>query len=373
MKFSEEFRDQELVQGLTCLLHDLAPGPATLMEVCGTHTMAVARFGLKALLPPEVKLVSGPGCPVCVTAQEDIDAFLALGSLPQAVLATFGDMVRVPGSTTSLERERAQGVQVKVVYAPLDAVALAREHPDKEVIFFGVGFETTMPATAVALKTAASEKVTNFSVLSVHKTMPAALRALLGSGELKVSGLLLPGHVTTIIGPVAYRFIPEKFHLPCAVTGFEPLDILLGIASLLKQIKQRQASVDNVYTRAVKTPANPRAQALLAEVFIPEGAAWRGLGVIPGSGAGLRERYSSFDARRRFADLLTRVPPATPTACRCGEVLRGTLAPPACPQFDTTCNPSQPLGPCMVSSEGACAAAYRYERGWLSGGGGQGS
>ncbi len=362
MKYSEEYRDQELVHKLSRRLREFSPGPATLMEVCGTHTMAVARFGLKSLLPPGVKLVSGPGCPVCVTSQEDIDAFLALGGMPGTLLATFGDMMRVPGSLTSLEKERAQGTEVRVVYSPLDAVALARENPDREVIFFGVGFETTMPATAVAAKAAAAENLANFSIFSVHKTMPAALRALLGSGEVKVAGLLLPGHVTTITGPAAYNFIPQEFHLPCAVTGFEPVDILLGVSSLLKQITAGEALVDNVYTRAVQTPANPRAQALLAEVFVPEDAVWRGLGVIPDSGAGLREEYAPFDAKRRFADRLAETPPAKPTACRCGEVLRGTLAPRDCSQFDRTCTPSQPLGPCMVSHEGACAAVYKYER-----------
>lgn len=363
MKYSEEYRDQGLVQKLAHRLRELSPGPATLMEVCGTHTMAVARFGLKSLLPPGIKLVSGPGCPVCVTSQEDIDTFLALGDMPQAILATFGDMMRVPGSLTSLERERAQGTEVRVVYAPLDAVALARAHPDREVIFFGVGFETTMPATALAVKAAAAENLQNFSVFSVHKTMPGALSALLGNGEVKVSGLLLPGHVTTITGPAAYNFIPQEFHLPCAVTGFEPVDILLGVSSLLKQLTEGKPMVDNVYTRAVQAPVNPRAQALLAEVFGPEDAVWRGLGVIPGSGAGLREAYAPFDARRRFADRLAQTPPAKPAACRCGEVLRGTLSPRDCPQFDQTCNPSQPLGPCMVSHEGACAAVYKYERG----------
>ncbi len=363
MKYSEEYRDRELVQRLSREIASHSPGPATLMEVCGTHTMAVARFGLKSLLPPPVKLVSGPGCPVCVTDQADIDAFLALGGMPRTILATFGDMVRVPGSTTSLEQERARDVQVRVVYAPLDAVALARENPQTEVIFFGVGFETTMPATAVAVKLAAAEGVENFSVFSVHKTMPAALQVLLGSGDVTVSGLLLPGHVTTVIGPEAFSFIPQKFHIPCAVTGFEPMDILLGVYSLLKQIADHRAVVDNVYTRAVKAATNPRARALLAEVFRPEDAAWRGLGVIPKSGAGLRDEFVRFDARRRFADLLARVPPAKPSACRCGEILRGTLSPRDCPQFDRTCTPSQPLGPCMVSSEGACAAAFKYERG----------
>ena len=362
MRFSEEYRDQELVHKLVHQIREVSPGPATLMEVCGTHTMAVARFGLKSLLPPGINLVSGPGCPVCVTSQEDIDAFLALGGLPQAMLATFGDMMRVPGSTTSLERERARGTEVRVVYSPLDAVALARENPDREVIFFGVGFETTMPATALAVKAAAADRLENFSVFSVHKTMPGALAALFRSGEVKVSGLLLPGHVTTITGPAAYDFIPRDFHLPCAVTGFEPVDILLGVSSLLKQIREQKPLVDNVYTRAVQAPANPRAQALLAEVFVPEDAVWRGLGVIPGSGAGLRVAYGPFDARRRFADRLAQVPPAKPTACRCGEVLRGTLSPRDCSQFELTCTPSQPLGPCMVSHEGACAAMYKYER-----------
>jgi hydrogenase expression/formation protein HypD len=254
-------------------------------------------------------------------------------------------------------------VQVQVVYAPLDAVALARESPQKQVIFFGVGFETTMPATALAVKVAAAERLENFSIFSVHKTMPAALRALLGSGEVKVSGLLLPGHVTTIIGPQAYNFIPREFHISCAVTGFEPVDILLGIYSIVRQLAANHPLVDNAYTRAVKAPTNPRAQALLDEIFVTEDAAWRGLGVIPESGAKLREEYARFDARRCFADLLAQVPPAKPTACRCGEVLRGTLPPRDCPQFDKTCTPSQPLGPCMVSSEGACAAAYKYERG----------
>lgn len=362
MKFSESFRDRDLVQGLSRRLRHLVSGPVTFMEVCGTHTLAVARFGLKHLLPPEVRLVSGPGCPVCVTAQEDLDAFLALGRLPRAVLASFGDLVRVPGSRTSLEKERARGVEVRVVYSPLEAVALARECPEKEVIFLGAGFETTMPATALALRAAAAENLLNFTVFSIHKTMPPALRALLGSGDRKLSGLLLPGHVSTITGTAAFRFIPEEFGLPCAVSGFEPLDILWGLNSLIEQIAAGRPEVANMYPRAVPAPANPRARALLEEVFVPEDARWRGLGIIPGSGAALREKYASFDARRRFAHLLAQVPPPPATVCRCGEVLRGVLSPRDCPQFGSSCHPSRPLGPCMVSSEGACAAAYRYER-----------
>jgi hydrogenase expression/formation protein HypD len=362
MKFIDEFRDQALVQDLARRLAALTENPATVMEVCGTHTMAAARFGLKTLLPPEVRLISGPGCPVCVTAQSDLDAFLALGSEPHVVLASFGDMLRVPGTQTSLEGLRARGAEVRVVYSPLDAVDLARQTPEKHLVFFGVGFETTMPATALAIQTAAASGLDNFSVWCVHKTMPAALKALLAAGEVRVSGLLCPGHVTTIIGTAAYDFIPAEFGLPCAVTGFEPVDMLLGIESILRQLKEGRPTVDNVYTRAVKVPPNPRARELLAEVFAPQDAEWRGLGTIPGSGVGIREPYARFDARARFPQVWERLTPPPPSACRCGEVLRGVMRPVECPLFAAKCTPAQPLGPCMVSTEGACAAAYRYER-----------
>jgi hydrogenase expression/formation protein HypD len=362
MKFIDEFRDQTLVQDLARRLRALASGPATVMEVCGTHTMAAARFGLKSLLPQGVELISGPGCPVCVTAQSDLDAFLALGAEPHVVLVSFGDMLRVPGTHTSLEGLRAQGAEVRVVYSPLDAVELARQAPDKHLAFFGVGFETTMPATALAIKSAAAYNLDNFSVWCVHKTMPAALKALLAGGEVRVSGLLCPGHVTTIIGTAAYDFIPADFGLPCAVTGFEPVDMLLGVESILRQLKERKAVVDNVYTRAAPLPANPRARELLAEVFAPEDAEWRGLGVIPGSGVRIRETWARFDAKARFPQVWERLAPPPPSPCRCGEVLRGVMRPAGCPLFAAICTPAQPLGPCMVSTEGACAAAYRYER-----------
>ncbi len=362
MKFIDEFRKKDLVQNLTRRLAEISPGAATIMEVCGTHTMAAARFGLKSLLPPGVRLISGPGCPVCVTASQDLDAYLALGAGPDVVLATFGDMLRVPGSRGSLEARRAGGADVRVVYSPLDAVELARQEPDREVVFFGVGFETTMPATAMAIRLAAEYGLANFSVLCVHKTMPAALRALLSSGEVRVSGLLCPGHVTTIIGAEAYDFIPREFHLPCAVTGFEPVDMMLGIESILRQVRDRQARVENVYTRAVQVQPNPRARELLEDVFAASDAEWRGLGVIPGSGAAIREKYARFDARRRFPEVWESLSPPPPSPCRCGEVLRGVLRPAQCPLFEQACTPAQPLGPCMVSSEGACAAAYRYER-----------
>jgi hydrogenase expression/formation protein HypD len=366
MKYISEFRNQDLVQDLARRLAAAAPAPATLMEVCGTHTMSAARFGLKSLLPPGVQLVSGPGCPVCVTAAYDLDAFLALGERPGTVLASFGDMLRVPGSRGSLEGLRAQGAKVRVVYSPLDAVELARQTPEKHLVFFGVGFETTMPATAMAIRAAADYELDNFTVVCVHKTMPAALRALLAGGEIRVSGLLCPGHVTTIIGAEAYDFIPRDFHLPCAVTGFEPLDMMLGIDALLRQIKQGAASVENVYTRAVKVQPNIRARELTDEVFAAGDADWRGLGIIPGSGVTIREKYARFDARARFPEIWEQLPPpsapSAPSACRCGEVLRGVLRPVECPLFAKACSPATPVGPCMVSSEGACAAAYRYER-----------
>ena len=247
----------------------LPPNRPTVMEVCGTHTMAVARFGLKMLLPHGVRLISGPGCPVCVTSQEDLDGFLALGEQPGVVLTTFGDMVRVPGSRTSLDRQRAAGAEVRIVYSPFDAVDLAQKEPGKQFVFFGVGFETTMPATALAIQTAAAAQLQNFSVFCVHKTMPAALRALLAGLDLQVSGLLLPGHVSAIVGAASYDFIPEEFHLPCAVTGFEPLDILLGVEAILTQLQNRTSSVANAYKRAVSAPPNPRARQVLPGSLLP--------------------------------------------------------------------------------------------------------
>lgn len=355
-----EFRDIHAVQSIADRLKKIDCGPATIMEVCGTHTMSAARFGLKSLLPDGVELVSGPGCPVCVTAQHDIDSFLALGSLPHVVLATFGDMLRVPGSHTSLERQRAAGADVRVVYSPMDAVDIAEEAPEKHVVFFGVGFETTMPAVALAITSAHQLGLSNFSVYCVHKTMPAALRALLMGGEVNVSGLLLPGHVTAIIGVDAYSFIPNEFAVPCAVTGFEPVDMLLGVESVLNQKSKDEARVDNMYSRAVPQQGNERAAALLERVFEPCDAEWRGLGCIPGSGIRIRDEYSSFDATIKFSEQISLVPVAPESACMCGDVLRGVMRPSECPQFGAECAPSNPIGPCMVSSEGACAAAYRY-------------
>lgn len=357
MRFSEEFRERALVEQISARLRE---GHARIMEVCGTHTMSIARFGLKSLLPDDVRLVSGPGCPVCVTDQQDIDAYLSLGRLPSVTLVSFGDMLRVPGSETSLERLRAAGSDVRVVYSPLDAVEIARTNPDSQVVFFGVGFETTMPAVALAVTTAADQGVGNFSVYCVHKTVPAALRALFVGGGSGISGLLLPGHVTTIIGAEAYDFLARDLRIPCAVAGFEPVDIMLGVESILNQIADGQATVHNVYARAVTKKANPLAAQLFADVFEPCDAIWRGIGTIPGSGMRLRGKYSAFDALSLFADTIAKVPPAKPSGCICGQVLRGVISPDECPLFGGSCTPESPVGPCMVSSEGACAAAFKY-------------
>lgn len=360
MRFSEEFRDRALVEKICRRIASRPAVSATIMEVCGTHTMSVARFGLKSLLPSGVRLVSGPGCPVCVTDQQDIDAFLALGEQPGVILASFGDMLRVPGSSTSLERLRAAGADVRVVYSPLDAVDLARANPEREVVFFGIGFETTMPSTALAIRTASEAGVGNFTIYCVHKTMPAALRALLSADDLRVSGLLLPGHVSTIIGADAYTFIAEELGVPCAVAGFEPVDILLAIESILEQVRTGKAIVGNAYKRAVPANANERAAALIADVFTPCDARWRGIGVIPRSGIAIADAYRTFDAKQRFAEAIALVPPAPETPCKCGDVLRGVMMPTDCPYFGASCTPTDPIGPCMVSSEGACAAVYKY-------------
>ncbi len=333
--------------------------PARIMEVCGTHTTSAARFGLSSLLPAGVDLVSGPGCPVCVTSQGDIDSFLALGAVPGVILASFGDMLRVPGSFTSLDRLRARGVDVRVVYSPLDALEIARHNATRQVVFFGVGFETTMPATALAIISAAEEDTTNFWVLCVHKTMPAALRALF-AGETDICGLLLPGHVTTIIGADSFAFIPTEFGMPCAVAGFEPLDMLLGVESILNQIRQGEAYVDNVYTRAAGDRPNERAAALLQNVFTPCDGDWRGLGPIPLSAVRISREYARFDARLQFAEVLSASAPVKRSPCRCGDVLRGRIPASQCPFFGKECTPTQPLGPCMVSTEGACAASYQF-------------
>ena len=332
-----------------------------LMEVCGTHTMSIARAGIKSLLPEGVELLSGPGCPVCVTPAAAIDAVLALTSEPGVIVASYGDMLRVPGSRPgdSLARRRALGAQVELVYSPVDAVELARRNPGKEVVFLGVGFETTAPGTAAAVLTAREQGVTNFSVWSMLKTVEPALRALLRQEDFAVQGFLCPGHVATIIGAEAFRFLPEEYGIPAVVGGFEPEEILHALYLLLCQLAEGKPRLENAYPRAVKAAGNRLAQRVMAECFEPRRDLWRGLGAIEDSGLGWRGDFAAFDAEKKF-DLHIEAAEG-PVGCRCGDVICGRCRPADCPMFGRRCTPEDPVGPCMVSSEGACAAAYKYQ------------
>ena len=352
------FKDPVLARGLIKSIQALAPEHATLMEVCGTHTVAIARNGIRDLMPEGCKLASGPGCPVCVTANHDIDAVIALARMENVILTTFGDMTRVPGSSSSLLKEQAAGRDVRIVYSPLDALSIAQANPDRPVVFVGVGFETTTPLVAVAIKRAAALGLKNFSVYAAHKNMPGALDVLMGDPELKVDALILPGHVSTIIGIEPYRFLAEKYGIPGVITGFEPLDVLQGIAMLMRQLHEGRAEIENAYARGVMAEGNPVALAAIDDVFETCTATWRGLGPIEGSGYRIREQYAQFDALRRFEPEIEET--REPRGCRCGDVLRGIMAPNECPLFRTVCSPENPVGPCMVSSEGSCAAYYRY-------------
>ena len=339
----------------------LDPEPVKLMEVCGTHTMAIAKAGIKSLLPPQVELLSGPGCPVCVTPAEVIDQILALSMEPGIIITSYGDMLRVPGSRPgdSLLRRRALGARVEIVYSPMDAIEIAKANPAREVVFLGVGFETTAPGTAAAVLTAQERGVKNFTVWSMLKLVEPALRALMGMEGFDVQGFLCPGHVGTIIGERGFGFLPEAYHMPAVISGFEPEDILLSVYLLLKQIREGRPRVQNEYTRAVSKNGNELAQKMLARAFAPRTDLWRGLGRIEQSGLGLREELRDHDAQARFG--LETLPAPKPTACRCGQVITGRLGPTGCPLFGTRCTPEDPVGPCMVSSEGACAAAYKYQ------------
>ena len=352
------FKDPVLARGLIKSIQALAPEHATLMEVCGTHTVAIARNGIRDLMPEGCKLASGPGCPVCVTANRDIDAVIALARVENVILTTFGDMTRVPGSSSSLLKEQAAGRDVRIVYSPLDALSIAQANPDRPVVFVGVGFETTTPLVAMAIKRAAALGLKNFSVYAAHKNMPGALDVLMGDPELKVDALILPGHVSTIIGIEPYRFLAEKYGIPGVITGFEPLDVLQGIAMLMRQLHEGRAEIENAYARGVMAEGNPVALAAIDDVFETCTATWRGLGPIEGSGYRIREQYAQFDALRRFEPEIEET--REPRGCRCGDVLRGIMAPNECPLFRKVCSPENPVGPCMVSSDGSCAAYFRY-------------
>ena len=352
--------DKDKTASLLAGIRENAPSEIRLMEVCGTHTMAIAEAGIKSMLPKEVKLLSGPGCPVCVTPPQVIDAVLELSMEKDVLLTSYGDMLRVPGSRTgdSLLRRKALGAWVETVYSPMDAVEFAAQNPDKQVVFLGVGFETTAPGTAAAVLTAQEKEVKNFSLWSMLKLVEPALRSLIQMDGFRVDGFLCPGHVATIIGANGFAFLPQEYGLPAVVAGFEPEDILLAVYRLVKQLHDNEPRLENMYTRAVTPGGNRLAQQILAQCFKPRFDVWRGLGGIESSGLGLREELKEYDAERRFGVCYSSAEP--PTACRCGEVITGRLAPECCPMFGKACTPEDPVGPCMVSSEGACAAAWKY-------------
>lgn len=361
MKCADEFRSRDIAQLLLTELGHAVKSlarPIRIMEVCGTHTMSIFRHGIRSMLPAEITLLSGPGCPVCVTPTSHIDRFIQAAQLPDTIITVFGDLIRVPGSDGSLASARAEGAQVEIVYSPMDALTLAQNTPDKKIIFPAVGFETTAPTIAATIVQADKLGLDNFFILAAGKTMPGPLIQLMADPALNVDALLCPGHVSAIIGADAYLPLAKDFNLHCAVAGFEPADILAGILSLVKQCSAERAEVSNCYTRAVSAQGNIRAQELIAQVFEAADSDWRGLGMIPQSGLELRESYQHFDAIQFLT--LPETPATAPKGCRCGDVLKGQILPPDCPLYGKRCTPTLPVGPCMVSHEGTCAAYYQY-------------
>jgi hydrogenase expression/formation protein HypD len=359
MKFIDEYRDPELAQKLVKKIKGLSHKPARLMEFCGGHTVAIMRNGIRQLLPPQVEMLSGPGCPVCVTANVDIDKAIALAQLPDVIVTTFGDMMKVPGSYSSLQKARAEGADIRIVYSTLDALHIARENTEKSVIFIGIGFETTAPTVAASILQAKDKNIDNFYALCLLKLCPPIMKALLDLGELKLDGIICPGHVSAVIGSHPYEFIPRNYGVACVVSGFEPVDILLSVAMLVEQIEDDKPHVEIAYRRGVKPEGNQTAIKLIDKIFDKTEADWRGIGVVPGSGLKLKRKYERFDAEKAFSPTLKPVKEAK--GCICGDILRGVKTPVDCKLFRKVCFPEYPVGPCMVSSEGACAAYYEYE------------
>jgi len=360
MKYLSEYRDPTLARALIGQIRQTASRRWTLMEVCGGQTHTIVKQGLDELLGESVEMIHGPGCPVCVTPLEQIDRALALAAMPNVIFTSFGDMLRVPGSECDLLQVRARGGQVRVVYSPLDAVALARKNPDREVVFFAVGFETTAPANAMAVWRAAQLGIRNFTMLVSHVTVPPAMTAILDAPDNRVQGFLAAGHVCTVMGWTEYEPIAARYRVPIIVTGFEPLDILEGIYLAVRQLEAGRYEVENQYVRSVRREGTVPARTLVERVFHLVDRQWRGIGTIPMSGLALREEFAAFDAELRFG--LSEIRASEPTECRAGEVLRGLLKPPDCPMFGNRCIPEHPLGAPMVSSEGACAAYFNYGR-----------
>ncbi|MEM7593734.1 MAG: hydrogenase formation protein HypD [Cyanobacteria bacterium P01_A01_bin.83] len=368
MKYVSEFRDPKAARGLileinrlSLLLERTAEQPLKLMEICGGHTHSIFKYGIEAALPDTIELIHGPGCPVCVMPRGRLDDAIALAQQPEVIFTTFGDTMRVPGSQKSLLQAKAEGADVRMVYSPLDALSVAKENPDKQVVFFGIGFETTAPSTALTILQAEAEGIDNFSIFANHVLVVPALEALLNNPDLQLDGFVGPGHVSTIIGTSPYQIISETYHKPVVVSGFEPIDILQSIAMLLQQLADGRCEVENQYTRLVEFQGNKVAQNAIDRVFtVREEFEWRGLGYISQSGLKIRENYAQFDAEAQFN--LPNRQVADAAACQCGEILKGVLKPWQCKVFGTACTPENPIGTCMVSSEGACAAYYKYGR-----------
>ncbi len=366
IRYVDEFRDPQLAQSLLEEIHQLTPQlmqgrdrPLQIMEVCGGHTHSIFRYGLNALLPKDIEFVHGPGCPVCVLPMGRIDDCLNIARRENVIIASFGDAMRVPGSSQSLLQARAEGADIRMVYSPEEALNLARQNPDREVVFFAIGFETTMPSTCFTVMAAARDKVENFSIFCNHITIVSTIKAILDSPDMRLDGLLGPGHVSMVIGTEVFEFVAEHYQLPFVVAGFEPLDILQAVYMVIKQRAENRAQVENQYSRVVMSSGNAMAIQALGEVFqLREVFEWRGLGAIDYSAVSLTDKYRQFDAEKRFA--IANVHISDPSSCQCGEVLKGVIKPRDCKVFGQSCTPEQPLGALMVSSEGACAAYYRY-------------
>jgi len=361
VRFADEFHDPALAWKLANRIKTASTRPARLMEFCGGHTHAILRYGIRDLLPTTVTMSSGSGCPVCVTSPHDVDVAISAALTPGAIVATYGDLIRVAGSRDSLERARARGAEVRVVYSALDALAIAAQYPGNQVILLGIGFETTAPTVAASIIEARRRGLKNYRILSLLKLTPPIMRALLASGETRIDGIVCPGHVSVVIGTRPYDFIAQEFGVGCAVSGFEPLDILRAVDVLVQQIESGVPAVANAYSRAVSREGNVTARKLIEDVFMPCDADWRGIGVVTGSGLALRPEFAAFDASA-ILDLTTEGA-GEPAGCRCGDVLRGCLTPPECALYGIGCTPEHPVGPCMVSQEGACAAHYAYGAG----------
>jgi hydrogenase expression/formation protein HypD len=361
LKYIEEYRDADISKHLIAQIKATSKRNIRLMEVCGTHTVSIFRSGIRSVLPKAISLLSGPGCPVCVTDQREIDAFIELARLDDVIIATFGDLMRVPGSNSSLQKESAEGRDIRVVYSTFDALEIAQKNPDQKVVFLGVGFETTAPTIAASILQAARLKVDNYSVISTHKLVPPALETLMSLEHVKLDGFILPGHVSVIIGLDAYRPFFDRYQIPCVAAGFEPADILQAVSRLVEMIETKNPALENAYPRAVTEAGNTKAQKILQDIFKPADACWRGIGLIPLSGLKIRDEFADHDAEKQFE---IRIPePKIPQGCACGEILTGKKSPPDCKLYQKVCTPTDPVGPCMVSTEGTCAAYYRYHMG----------